>query len=284
MPTPLSRRALLGAPAALLSIFQPACHSDSAPTPMARDLSYGPSASQRLDTYASAQQRGLRPLVLLMHGGGWERGSRDDMAPFIARFTSRSYVVANIGYRLAAEAPAPAAVEDVRNAIEWVRLRAAGWGADGRRILLAGFSAGAHLALLAALAPASAFAGPPCRARAIMSFWGITDLADLLGQHNPRDFARRWIPESPARLELARRLSPIEYDVTDAPALCAIHSLYDDVVPFAHSERLVAKFQHANRPAKLIRLSHRGHAAPDNAYPAMFSEAFRFLDGTGVMA
>lgn len=279
MPIRFSRRALIGVSAA----FPVACGLNPVPTPLARDLSYGPSASQRLDIYPS-QHRDVGPLVLLIHGGGWRNGSRADMAPFIRHFTSRSYVVANIGYRLAAEATAPAAAEDVRNAIEWASIRAAEWGADSRRMLLAGFSAGAHLALLAALAPSSAIAGVQCRTRAIMSFWGITDVADLLGNENPRDFARRWLPESPGRLELARRLSPLEYDVASAPALCAVHSLYDNVVPFAHSERLVAKFHNANRPAKLISLSHRSHAAPDTDYPAIFGEAFRFLDGIGVMA
>jgi dipeptidyl aminopeptidase/acylaminoacyl peptidase len=81
---------------------------------------------------------------------------------------------------------------------------------------------------------------------------------------------------------LARKLSPIDYDVDEAPPLCAIHSLHDEVVPFAHSERLVAKFQKAKRQAKLLELSHRDHAAPPEDYPAIFAEIFRFLDGAGV--
>jgi acetyl esterase/lipase len=220
------------------------------------------------------------PLAVIVHGGGWTNGSRDDMVQFVPHFTSRRYVVVNVGYRVASEAPAPAAAEDVRNAIECVRRRAAEWGAAGG-ILLAGFSAGAHLALLSALAPSTVIAGPRSSPRAIVSFWGITDVADLLDGDHARDFARRWLPAQPGRPELARRLSPINYGAAEAPALCAVHSVHDDVVPFAHSERLVMKWQAAKRPAKLIRLSHQGHAAPSGDYPAIFREIFRFLEQTG---
>jgi acetyl esterase/lipase len=221
------------------------------------------------------------PLVVLIHGGGWESGSRDDVVKFIPYFTSsQRYVVANIGYRVAV---APAAAEDVRNAIESVRCRAAEWSADSRRMLLVGFSAGAHLALLSALAPSAVIGGPRSRVSGIVSFWGITDVADLLGGEHARDFARRWLPPQPMQLEFARRLSPINYDVSDAPPLCAVHSVHDNVVPFAHSEGLVMKWEKAKRRAKLIKLSHQGHGAPPEDYPAIFGEVFRFLDGTGGM-
>jgi acetyl esterase/lipase len=151
-------------------------------------------------------------------------------------------------------------------------------------MLLVGFSAGAHLALLSALAPTSDLAGPQSQPRAIVSFWGVTDLADFISGDQASVAALRWLPESPERLALARRLSPINYDVSTAPALCAVHSVLDDVVPFAHSERLVAKYLKAGRPAKLIKLTHGGHAAPQKDYPKIFAEIFRFLDGLGIAA
>ena len=272
----LSRRALVGTPA----VFSCACRLRQAPAPVVRDFPYGPNAAQRLDVYPAERAHGRpAPLAVLIHGGGWESGSRDDVVPFMRNFTSRGYVVANAGYRVASQATAPAAAEDVRNAIECARTRAAEWGADSRAMLLAGFSAGAHLALLAALAPSTAIGGPQSRVRGIVSFWGITDVADLLCGEHARDFARRWLPEPRGQMELARRLSPISYDVAEAPTLCAVHSVHDDVVPFAHSERLVAKFEKAKRRAKLIKLSHQGHAAPSKDYPAIFGEVFRFLDG-----
>jgi acetyl esterase/lipase len=272
----LSRRAFTGIPA----IFSLACRLPRGPLPTARDVPYGSHASQRLDVYAGTRRSASpAPIAVMVHGGGWTGGSRDDNGGFIPHLTSRGYVVVNIGYRVASEAVAPAAAEDVRNAIECVRSRSVEWGADRSRTLLIGFSAGAHLALLAALAPPGAITGPQARACGIVSFWGITDVADLLEGPHMRDFARQWLPEGAGRLELARRLSPLSYDAAEAPDLCAVHSVRDDVVPFAHSERLVAKFLQAKRRARLIRLSHEGHAPREKDYQAIFAEVFRFLDG-----
>lgn len=226
----------------------------------------------------------MAPLVILIGGGGWQNAPKPDAVGFVPVFTSRGDVVANAGYRVTSEARAPAAAEDVRNAIEAARYRAPSWDADSRRIVLVGFSAGAHLALLSALAPSSDLEGPQSRPRAIVSFWGVTDFADLISGDHASVFAQRWLPESSERSALARRLSPINYDVSEAPALCAVHSVADDVVPFSHSERLVAKYLKAGRPAKLIRLTHRGHAAPKKDYPKIFDEIFRFLGGLGIKA
>ena len=280
-PSRLSRRTLVGIPVA----FSLACRDRRASSPRAIDFSYGPNPYQHLDVYNSAQEPGgAAPLVILVGGGGWQSAPQTDAVGFVPMFTSRGDVVANVGYRVTSEARAPAAAGDVRYAIEAVRYRAAYWGADSRGMLLVGFSAGALLALLSALAPTSDLAGPQSRPRAIVSFWGVTDLADLLVGDHARVFAQQWLPESPERSALARRLSPIHYDVSEAPALCAVHSLLDDVVPFSHSERLVAKYLKAGRSAKLIKLTHRGHAAPAKDYPKIFDEIFRFLDGLGIAA
>ena len=95
------------------------------------------------------------------------------------------------------------------------------------------------------------------------------------GKH-ARDFARRWLPGQPGRLELARRLSPTNYDTDEGPTLCAVHSVHDNV-PFGQSEGLVMKWQEAKRRAKLLKLS-QGHAAPFKDDPAIFGEIFRFLE------
>jgi acetyl esterase/lipase len=278
MPGRLARRTLVGLPVA----FSLACRIRRVAPPRAADFSYGPSPHQHVDVYSAAQKPGHpAPLVMLIGGGGWQSAPRTDAVGFVPVFTSRGHVVANVGYRVTSEARAPAAAEDVRNAIEAARCHAAQLGADSRGMLLVGFSAGAHLALLSALAPTSDLAGPQSQPRAIVSFWGVTDFASLLSGDHANVAAQRWLPEGPERPALARRLSPINYDVSEAPALCAVHSVLDDVVPFWHSERLVAKYLKAGRPAKLIKLAHRGHAAPAKDYPKIFDEIFRFLDGLG---
>jgi acetyl esterase/lipase len=274
----LTRRAFI-ASAAVLTACQ------RGPRLLAKDVGYGASVSQRFDIYGPAQEEGrsMAPWAMLIHGGGWVNGSRDDVTQFIPELTSRGYVVANTGYRLAEEAKAPAAAEDIRTAIAVVRAKIAPW-ADADRMLLIGLSAGAHLALLSALAPETEVGGPQSHPRAVLSLWGVTDVADLLAGAHAQDFARQWLSGAVDVESLARRMSPVSYDVTGAPYVCAAHSVYDSVVPFSHSETLVQNFRVAGKPADLLRLSHPDHGAPQREYPAIFAETFRLLNATGVMA
>ena len=113
----------------MLAFTSAACRST--PTPWAANIAYGPHTAQRLDVYAPRPKLARpAPIVVLIHGGGWERGSRSDNLGFIPFFTVQGYAVANIDYQLAADALAPAAAVDVRNAVEFVRIHAAEWNAD----------------------------------------------------------------------------------------------------------------------------------------------------------
>ena len=93
------------------------------------------------------------PAVLFLHGGGWRFGDRR-LAPDLARFFARrGYVAVSIDYRLSDEAVFPAGVSDVVTAIRWMKAHASDYRIDPARIGLLGSSAGAHLAMLAGLAP-----------------------------------------------------------------------------------------------------------------------------------
>ena len=97
-----------------------------------------------------------KPFVVYVHGGGWSGGSPRNSAAFegwpgvLASLAARGYVVASLDYRLSGEAPFPAAEQDVKAAIRWLRANAAKYGIDPQRGLIWGASAGGHLAALAA--------------------------------------------------------------------------------------------------------------------------------------
>lgn len=90
------------------------------------------------------------PIVVYIHGGGWSYGSKELMSGFCNRVASKGYVVFNISYRLAPEYEHPAQLFDVLRAVEWTYQNGAQYHGDTTRIFLAGDSAGAHLASLAA--------------------------------------------------------------------------------------------------------------------------------------
>ncbi|MGX4640413.1 alpha/beta fold hydrolase [Massilia sp. SYSU DXS3249] len=119
-----------------------------------RDQTYVRYGSRclKLDLYLPAQApQGGAPAVVLVHGGGWNAGYRSEFVPMALRLAQRGYAAATISYRLTGEAGYPAAVDDTRAAVRWVRRHAARHGIDPQRIALAGGSAGAQIASLAAL-------------------------------------------------------------------------------------------------------------------------------------
>ncbi|MCR5179908.1 MAG: glycosyl hydrolase 53 family protein [Bacteroidaceae bacterium] len=98
-----------------------------------------------------------RPAILIIHGGGWSAGSKNDMVyrTLMIDYAMKGYVVANMNYRLTQEAPLPACIEDVRCAIRWMKSHADTLGIDPARIGTYGHSAGGHLSLMAGVAAQS---------------------------------------------------------------------------------------------------------------------------------
>ena len=98
-----------------------------------------------------------RPAILIIHGGGWSAGSKNDKVyhDLMIDYAKKGYVVCNMNYRLTQEAPLPACIEDVRCAIRWMKANAQQLGIDPERIGTYGHSAGGHLSLMAGVAAAS---------------------------------------------------------------------------------------------------------------------------------
>jgi acetyl esterase/lipase len=246
----------------------------------------------RLDLYLPRRPRDPMPVALLFHGGGWQSGDKDEIALDVLPYLEMGFAVANVDYRLARVATAPAAVEDGRCALRWVLRHAKQYGLDAGRVILVGSSAGAHLALMAALAPASAgFDGlcpgdEPLKVAAVINFFGIIDVGELLGPKDTRDFAVGWIGHPPDPAALARRVSPITYVAkgTPAPPIFTAHGDADPVVPFTQARRLHAALDQAGVPNRLFPLHGGKHGQFDGADVLLVNRAVRdFLIKHGVL-
>jgi len=103
------------------------------------------------DVYVPDGERSAWPAVLVVHGGGWEGRSRDDMTRIARRLADRGFVAVNIDYRFAPEHRFPSQLHDVQLALGWMRDEAERLRIDPDRIAGLGFSSGAHLVALAGL-------------------------------------------------------------------------------------------------------------------------------------
>lgn len=100
----------------------------------------------------------LRPAIVIVHGGGWRAGSKQDHVyrSMLVSYALKGYVTISVEYRLMQEAPFPACIEDVKCAVRWLRAHSREYRVDPDRIGAFGHSAGAHLVLMLAMCPPSA--------------------------------------------------------------------------------------------------------------------------------
>ena len=118
------------------------------------DVAYGPLPRQRLDVYRPPDPlQPARPIVVFFYGGGWDSGERGDYRFVGEALSAAGFVAVVPDYRLYPQVRFPAFVQDGAAAVAWARANAAAYGGDPRRLVLAGHSAGAHIAALLATVP-----------------------------------------------------------------------------------------------------------------------------------
>jgi acetyl esterase/lipase len=231
--------------------------------------------------------------VLYIHGGGWAHYTKDNMIFAVLPYLARGMDVVNVDYRQANQARAPAAVEDCRCALQWVFKHAKEYGFDAQRLIVAGGSAGGHLALMTGMvdqkagfddACAFSVGEEPVHVAAIVNFFGISDVAELVSEPNRRSWALEWLAGVPDRLELARRVSPLTYVRSDLPPIITVHGTADNGVPYQQSVRLHQALDKAGVPNQLVTIPNGGHGSyPDSEKLRAQAAVFSFLEKHGVL-
>lgn len=120
-----------------------------------RDAAYGGDPRQRMDVYLPARAEGA-PVLFLVHGGGWRHGDKAHgrlVRNKVAHWVGQGVVLVSVNYRMLPDAMPDAQARDVAQALAQAQQQAATWGADARRFVLMGHSAGAHLVALVAASP-----------------------------------------------------------------------------------------------------------------------------------
>ena len=229
----------------------------------------------KLDLYLPRERRAPVPVVMFIHGGGWVEGRKEIDTLNLLPYLALKFAVVNVQYRLGRNSLAPAAVEDCRCALRWIERNAKRFGLDTTRIVLTGISAGGHLALITGMLPTPNVFDRQCptddsvrwnsgaetqpKVAAIVNVFGITDVADLLEGKNAKHYAIEWFGSMGGRNELARQVSPLSHVRAGLPPVITIHGDADDIVPYAHAERLHAALDKAGVPNQLFTVRGAGH-------------------------
>ncbi len=236
-----------------------------------------------MDIYKPAG-KGPHPAMIVIHGGGWTGGAKASMVDnWVVRYLEKGFVVANVEYRLAAVATAPAAVEDALKAANFFFDNAKKYGVDPKRVAVTGSSAGGHLALMVGMTPKSAKLGKPVKIRAVINFYGITDVDDQLHGPNMRKYAITWVPDGPERTAIARRVSPMTYVRKDVPPVLTLHGDADATVPYQHGINITKALNEAGAKAEMISVPKGAHGFPEETQERLYPQIFEFLKKHGVL-
>jgi acetyl esterase/lipase len=246
---------------------------------MVRDVPYreGPSKSWRLDLAMTEDAHGKpRPAIVVIHGGGWREGdkssfaSRKDGVPGnIEDFAELGFVAVTINYRLSGEAPFPAALEDCKCAVRWLRAHAAKYNIDPKRIGAYGNSAGGHLALLLGMVGKDAGLegdGPykehSSAVQAVVSDSGPLDLIQQYQHGALRSVVGQFLggPPEGKRAALYKTASPIHQITPHTPSLLLIYGGADEQVPIETADQFVLALGRAGlKDVSYHRLAYVDH-------------------------
>lgn len=251
-----------------------------------RNQEYVPGGHERqkLDLYLPAGD-GPFPVLVWVHGGGWQAGSKD-RCPAVP-LVGRGYAVVSINYRLSQHARFPAQIEDCKAAVRWLRAQAGKYHLDKDRFGAWGASAGGHLvALLGTSGGAKDLegkgAGPEesSRVQAVVDWFGPTDLTRMRGGHDRPNSPEAKLLGGPVQENkaLAAKANPVAYVSHDSPPFLIMHGDKDRTVPFSQSQLLAEALIRAGVEVDFVPVPGAGHGGRQFGSPANRKLITEFFD------
>lgn len=207
------------------------------------------------------------PTIVVIRGGGWAQGDKEGFGPMAAALAERGFAAASIEYRASGEATYPAAVEDTKAAVRWVRANADEYGLDPGAIGAIGGSAGAHLAVYlgvtANMGGLEGQGGNPTQSSTVSAVAGLATPGDFVSVRESNAaagplnaFLGASFDEDPDAWVAA---SPITHIDSAAPPTLLIQSEADNVVPFEQSVELARSLGAVGVPVELVLIPDAPH-------------------------
>lgn len=256
--------------------------------PIERDITFARvgEIELRLDLY-QPDQGPAAGLIVWVHGGAWRAGSRSNVD--LKGLTAFGWAIASVDYRLSTQARFPAQIHDIKAAIRYLRARSDALGIPADRIVIAGSSAGGHLAALVGVSN-----GHPdlegtvgdhhkvsSDTQAIVSLYGGSNLTSILRQSTPHGLSVR-VPALDLFLggqpdvvpDLAKLASPVFHVAAGDPPLLLMHGDQDPQMPINQSHELAGAYEAAGLPVRFKVLHGSAHGGP--AFTT--KESLQFID------
>ncbi len=249
------------------------------------DLTYGTGGDRalKLDLYKPVTMKTKVPALIFIHGGSWKGGNKNMYRPYATRYAQKGYVVASISYRLSGEAPFPAAIQDAKCAVRWMRAHAAEYKVDPNYICVLGGSAGGHIAMMVGYCPdekemegSGGYENFSSRVQAVVNIYGPCDLAVpvLRDAESIRKFlGGRTYDEAP---ELYKKASPFYYLTKNTPPTLILHGTLDSLVPINQSDELAKRLKETGVPYTYDRLEGWPHVM--DMAEIVFNRCVFFID------
>lgn len=214
------------------------------PQPLKADL-YKPSGN------------GPFPAVVMIHGGGWEGRSRRDMDEISQRVAERGFVVLNMSYRFAPQWHFPAQLQDVQQAVLWLRTHASDLNVLKNRIGTWGYSAGAHLAALAGVTgPEDKWYVEGTRVQAVVAGGTPVDIRYYKDGPLTNGLTGVSYDENPG---LWREASPLALVSSDDPPMFLYHGTFDFTVGVNNAQAMYEALNANSIPAELYLMRGLEH-------------------------
>jgi acetyl esterase/lipase len=233
------------------------------------------------------------PCLVYVHGGGWVIGQRIYQGlPLMQHLAAMGWVCFSIDYRTSPRATFPDHLVDVKRGIAWVREHCAEYGGDPSFLALAGNSAGAHLAALAALTPNDpeyqpGFESVDTRVEGCLAFYGVYDFVVDRNPHWPGEGMRTLLERIVMKRKLSEareayeKASPVSRIHEGAPPFFVVHGTHDILAPVEESRRFVDSFRRVARaPIAYAELPLAQHAF--EIFPSI--RTARVLDGVAAFS
>jgi len=219
--------------------------------------------SLKLDIYHTKELKEERPVLIFIHGGAWKKGDKVDYRRYLVDYAKKGYVTVTVQYSLSKIAKFPAAVSDIKCAIEWIKNNSEKYFIDPNKIALIGGSAGGHLSMMVGYSDYASYnecidSNGTNKVQAIVNLYGPADLTTeyARSQSSVEYFLGKKYKEDN---DIFNAASPVSYLTKDDPPTLIFQGTLDELVPYTQADSLISKLDRVGIPAEYHKLEGWPH-------------------------